>query len=191
VNIFLKLKLVPALTLFALSLLAATVQGQQAVPQLDLARYTGNWFEIARTPNFWQRQCVADVVTHYELQPGDKFTIHNTCTKSNGKTTTGDGFTEGQSNGPGTLVSGKLRTSFLRPFYFDYWVIALDPEYKWAVVAEPNRKNIWIIARTPSISPATRTLIDQQISHAGFDPKTLINSIQTSATTTIQSASNH
>jgi len=148
-----------------------------SVAQVDLTRYTGQWFEIARTPNFWQRQCASDVTARYDLQPGGKFVIHNECKKSNGETTSGDGYAVGSGNG--ALVSGKLRVSFFRPFYFDYWVVALDPNYSWAVVAEPKRQNLWIIARTPVLDRTTRELIDRQITVAGFDPKSLVETRQT------------
>jgi apolipoprotein D and lipocalin family protein len=160
---------------------------QSAVPQVDLARYTGNWFEIARTQNYWQKQCASDVTARYDLQPGGKFIIHNACRKANGSETTGDGVAVG-SDTNGAMVNGKLRVSFFRPFYFDYWVIALDTNYGWAVVVEPKRRNLWILSRTPSLGRETRALIERDISAAGFDPKTLVDTPQSAAHTGTQMA---
>jgi apolipoprotein D and lipocalin family protein len=116
------------------------------VQSVDLSRYTGVWYEIALLPNGFQSQCVADTRASYR-QDGDVIRVTNRCRKSDGSLA--------EINGVAKIVEGsgnaKLRVSFFRPFYGDYWVLALDPNYKWALIGEPRRKFGWVLSRTPTL----------------------------------------
>ncbi|MBU8542176.1 lipocalin family protein [Roseomonas sp. CGMCC 1.13459] len=122
------------------------------VPQVDLARYAGTWFEIARLPNSFQdggdRGCTATTAT-YTPQPDGKVGVVNRCLAHDGTPRIAEGSAyavEGSGN-------ARLRVSFFWPFYGDYWVIGLDPAYRWAVVGAPGRDYLWILARRPSLAP--------------------------------------
>jgi apolipoprotein D and lipocalin family protein len=132
--------------------MALTVQGTAApldvVPAVDLNRYMGKWYEIARLPNRFQRDCASDISAEYTLRPDGRIAVKNQCRTADGRLKTAKGTAKPASKkGPNT----KLRVTFFWPFYGDYWIIDLDPEYRWAVVGEPDRKYLWILAREPDM----------------------------------------
>lgn len=166
--------LLSCLLLAALSCSAPAVHAdmQQApvttVPQLDLGRYVGKWYEIAAFPMFFQRDCIADTTAEYALAADGSIDVINRCR-------TDSGFD--QAKGRATAVEGsnnaRLKVSFFWPFRSDYWVIGLDPEYRWAVVANPNRRFLWVLSRTPQLP---QELLDAALKSAtdqGFDLKQL------------------
>jgi apolipoprotein D and lipocalin family protein len=120
-----------------------------SVPSVDLAKYSGKWFEIASFPMFFQRKCVGDTTAEYAPSKGGAIIVLNRCR-------TESGFDE--ASGTATVVDGfgnsRLKVSFFWPFKADYWVIGLDPEYRWAVVGNPDRKYLWILSRTPQLTAA-------------------------------------
>lgn len=132
----------------------ATLAGAQAPPvqtvaSLDLARYAGKWYEIAAYPMFFQRNCVGDTTAEYALRADGEIAVRNRCR-------TEDGFDE--ANGTAWPVAGgpssRLKVSFFWPFRSDYWVIGLDEDYRWAVVGNPERKYLWLLAREPRLDEA-------------------------------------
>ena len=70
--------------------------------------------------------------------------------------------------------NAKLKVTFFWPLYGDYWVIDLDPEYRYAVVSEPRRKYLWILSRTPQMESSTFDQITTRLRAMGFDPSKLI-----------------
>jgi apolipoprotein D and lipocalin family protein len=149
-----------------------------SVPAVDLARYSGKWFEIASFPMFFQRNCVADATAEYAAAPDGALTVHNRCR-------TGSGFDE--ATGRATVVEGfgnsRLKVSFFWPFKVDYWVLGLDPEYQWAVVGNPNRKYLWLLSRTPQLAPKLMEAALAAASAQGFDLTQLRTTVQSSSTT--------
>ena len=127
----------------------------QTVPAVDLSRYLGTWYEIARFPNTFQdgrgRNCVATTAT-YALRPDGQVAVTNRCLDANA------GNAEAIATGSAYAVAGgnnaRLRVTFFWPFYGDYWVIGLDPEYRWAVVGAPRRDYLWILSRAPVMAEA-------------------------------------
>lgn len=137
----------------------------QTVKQVDLNRYSGRWYEIARTPNRFEDDCVGDVRVLYEMQPDGKLHLSNECRKHNGKTESAHGYANVVEPGTGS----KLRVTFFWPFFANYWIIELDPEYKYAVVGEPDRKYLWIISRTPQMDATTYNELIRKIASHGYD----------------------
>ncbi len=121
------------------------------VPAVDLARYAGAWFEVASLPNRFQKQCVADTQARYR-QTGADIEVVNRCRTADGKV---DDIT-GVAKVVPDSSNAKLRVSFFRPFYGDYWVLALGSgsNYDWALVGEPTRQFGWVLSRTPTLAPA-------------------------------------
>lgn len=117
-----------------------------SVAAVDLARYSGKWFEVASFPMFFQRQCKGDTTAEYTPKPNGDIGVRNRCR-------TDSGFDE--ANGTATVIPGtnnsQLKVSFFWPFKADYWVIGLDTDYRWAVVGNPNRKYLWVLSRTPQL----------------------------------------
>ena len=140
-----------------------------SVSAVDLKRYIGKWYEIARYPNRFQRECVSDTTAEYELKPNGKVGVVNTCRKSDGaaKKASGTAKVVDPSN-------ARLKVTF----YGDYWIIGLDPEYRWAVVGEPGRKYLWILSRTPQMTEGDYQQAVEQARAAGYDPRRLVKTPQ-------------
>ena len=131
--------LLPALLVCAPLAALAQQQTQAPVPvtsvaSVDLARYSGQWFEIAAFPMFFQRNCVGDTTAAYSLRDDGAIQVVNRCR-------TDSGFDE--ATGKASVVEGfansRLKVSFFWPFKADYWVLGLDPEYRWALVGLPKK----------------------------------------------------
>ncbi len=143
----------------------------QVVPAVDLARYSGKWYEIARLPNRFQRKCVSDTSATYTLRADGRITVVNECRTADGRITSVKGTARVSSKaGPNT----KLKVTFFWPFSGDYWIIDLDSEYRWAVVGEPGRKYLWILARDRQIDDALFNKIVGRIKAQGYDAAGLI-----------------
>lgn len=126
------------------------------VPVLDLQRYSGQWHEIAHLPMFWQRQCVGDITATYTPRPDGTVGVRNACRTEDGKTDVSEGVARPVPDEPGAL---QVRfapewLSWLPWVWADYWVIEVDPEYRWAVVGGPDRDHLWILSRTPDMNRA-------------------------------------
>lgn len=146
------------------------------VQSVDLNRYYGIWYEIALLPNPFQAMCVADTRALYSPD-GEAVSVTNQCRTADGKTE--------QANGIAKVVEGsqgaKLRVSFFRPFYGDYWVLELDPDYRWALVGEPSRKYAWILARDTSIDPATLERLLARAEALGFNRQAFVRTPHTAS----------
>ncbi len=143
----------------------------QIVKSVDLERYTGLWFEIARLPNRFQKQCAAGTTARYDLMENGRIHVTNRCYKEDGSQ---DNIT-GLAKVVDWKTHAKLEVSFVRFlgrnwFWGDYWIIGLDEEYRWAVVGHPERKYGWILSRTPEIPDALRQEINDLLKRKGYDP---------------------
>lgn len=163
------MRFLPALLMLASALGApATARADEAplptVATVDLARYAGAWYEIALLPNRFQKQCVADTQARYRLD-GDRVEVLNRCR-------TADGSVD-DIQGRAKVVAGsgnaKLRVSFFWPFYGDYWVLALDPDYRQVLVGAPSRKYAWVLSRTPQLDEAALQALLDRAAELGFD----------------------
>jgi len=150
----------------------------RTVPQLDLRRYTGRWYEIARFPNRFQRACESDVTATYTLRSDGRITVVNECRTGEGKTKKATGSARlADDRGP----ASELRVTFFWPFFGDYWVIGLDPEYRWAVVGAPDRDYLWILSREPRMADHDYRTAVQQADAEGFDTGKLVLTRQNAA----------
>jgi apolipoprotein D and lipocalin family protein len=156
-----------ALVLTAALLLAGCTTSHPPLPTVeavDLQRYYGTWYEVARLPNRFQSMCVSDTQAAYRPD-GNHVAVVNSCRTADGKVERAEGIAK--------LVEGsqgaKLRVSFFRPFYGDYWVLALDPDYRWVLVGEPSRKYAWVLAREPRLDKATLDALLTRAATLGFD----------------------
>jgi len=166
---------------------AAACHGQQperaplaTAQQVDLDRYLGRWYEIAKIPNRFQRQCISDTTANYARNADGTIAVVNRCRIRKGQ------FDEARAiaHVVDPRSNAKLKVSFFsllgwRPVWGDYWVLALGPDYAYAVVGEPDRHYGWILARTPSLPIATRDAINQQLQTLGYLPEMFENSPHT------------
>lgn len=151
--------------------------GVRPVEAVDINRYVGRWFEIARFPAFFQRKCAKNTVAEYSLAPNGKLRIENRCTTEQGRII--------RARGSARLVDhsgAKFKVKFfpLMPAA-DYWIIDLDTEYRWAVVSEPKRRFLWILSRTPGLDGVTLDGILQRLRGQRYDVERLVLSRQDGA----------
>jgi apolipoprotein D and lipocalin family protein len=159
----------PAVTPPAPSLPAKIPPALMPVPSLDLNRYVGGWYEIARIPNRFQRQCARHSVALYGLLPDERLSVLNQCIKRNGNVDQATGVARVID----PLSRARLKVSLVsvlgwRPFWGDYWVIGLDEAYRWAVVGSPDRRYGWVLARTPRLDEASMATIREILERQGY-----------------------
>lgn len=150
---------------------AAELPPLRVAPSVDLARYAGKWYEIARLPNWFQRACAADITATYTLRPDGKVQVLNTCRKGDGKLKSAKGTARTVG---GSEPNTKLKVTFFWPFSGDYWIVDLDPDYQWVLVGEPKRNYVWILARTATMDGRVYESILKKAAAEGFDITRLI-----------------
>jgi len=135
-------------------LAAAESPAVNTVAQVDLDRYQGTWFELARFPNRFQKQCEGDVRATYAKRSDGRLDVTNECRTHDGMTTAaGIGrVVDATTNAKLKVRFAPAALSFLPFVWGDYWIIGLASDYKWAVVGSPDREYLWILSRTPALS---------------------------------------
>lgn len=167
---------------FALLLALATVvtpvraEDVVSVDRLDITRYAGEWHEIARLPLYVQRHCKREITAQYTLRDDGQIGVRNRCTDEDGEIDEVDGVARQDPKHPGRL---EVRfapdwLSWLPLSWADYWVIALDPEYQWALVGGPGREYLWVLSRTPDMSRARFEELKARAVAMGYDLDDLI-----------------
>lgn len=137
------------------------------VPSVDLSRYAGTWYEIAKYPNRFQRGCVG-ATAEYTLSPdGKRVEVVNRCREiDTGKARS----VRGKARVVDPTTNAKLSVTFFWPFSGDYWILALGEEYEYAFVGTPDRKYLWFLARTPTIGDDLYGHLVDLARARGFDP---------------------
>src|SRR5688500_12795792 len=172
------------LSIFGMLLLIMAMPAARAaepvtsVPELDISRYAGQWYEIARLPTSFQKDCASDVIAHYTLDKPGELGVSNHCRRTDGGIKSARGVARPDQDHPGRW---KVRfspdwLSFLPFVWADYWVIGLDPGYRWAVVGDPDREHLWILSRTPSMELALFEQLKKRAEAMGYDLQPLIMS---------------
>ncbi len=154
------------------------------VPSVDLPKYCGTWFEIARLPNSFQRDCASEVTATYTLD-GDELIVVNRCRGESGEMREVTGRARRATpDGPASKLKVRFAPALLSflPFVWgDYWIIDLADDYSYAVVGEPDREYLWIRARTPSRSDAVLQRILGRIALQGYNIRNLMYTKQAGA----------
>jgi len=143
------------------------------VGKVDLNRYLGKWYEIARYPAWFQKGCV-HATAEYSLLDDGKIQVVNRCYKDNREGALKE--SKGKAEVVDTTTNAKLKVWFFWPFKGNYWIIDLSPDYQWAVVGEPSRKYLWILSRTPVLDDAVYQDILARLPGKGYDPDKLTTS---------------
>ncbi|MFB0935663.1 MAG: lipocalin family protein [Propionivibrio sp.] len=143
-----------------------------AVPSLNVERYMGTWYEIAKYPNRFQKQCVADTRAEYSLLSDGRVQVINRCRLQNGEMESASGI----ARKVGGAGSAKLEVrfapawlSFIPAVWGDYWVIDIDDAYRLVAVSEPKREYLWVLSRTPTVDPARYAALLARLAEQGFD----------------------
>jgi len=147
----------------------------ETVSHVDLDRYLGQWFEIARFDAPFQQGCVASRAT-YTVNPDGTLQVLNECRDKtlDGKLRTA----KGKAWIVDQVSHAKLKVQFFWPFRGDYWIIELGKDYEYSVVSEPKRKFLWILSRTPHMDPQVYDSIVANLTRNEFDVSRLIKTPQ-------------
>lgn len=143
------------------------------VKQVDISKYKGTWYEIARFEHFFEKGC-KNVTASYELQKDNKIKVINRCTMietNKSKEAIGIAYAKDKTN-------SKLKVSFFRPFYGDYYIIDLANDYSYALVGSPSREYLWILSRTKTIKKELKNTILSKLPALGFDANKFVWTIQ-------------
>jgi len=144
----------------------------ETVPRVDLDRYAGRWHELARTPNWFQRNCATDVTAEYARRADGTVAVVNSCRRADGSIDR----SEGSARVVDPATNAKLEVAFapealrwIPAVWGNYWVIELAPDYRYAIVGEPSRRYLWVLSRTPTLDEAAWRTIDARIAASGYD----------------------
>ena len=141
----------------------------QTVSSVDLNKYLGKWYEIYRLPNWFEDDDCVTVTAEYGLRDDGGVSVLNTCHKASKKE---------EARGIAKIVKGssnsKLRVSFFRPFYGDYWILDLASDYSWVLIGEPAGKYFWILARDKKLSPELEESLLVKAEKLGYLRKDLV-----------------
>ena len=154
---------------FGMARAASSDSPLETVAKVDLSRYLGRWYEIAKYPNRFERKCERDVTATYGIQSDGKISVVNRCTTHEGKVTESSGWAKVVDE----KTNAKLKVTFFWPFFGDYWIIDLGTNYEYAVIGEPSRKYLWILSRTAKMDDAVYAGIAERLAAKGYDARKL------------------
>lgn len=158
------------------------------VDSVDLKKYAGTWYEIGRLPMYFQRNCASDVTANYtEKTDGSGIIVTNKCVQKDGSGITSEGIAK-----PVDESGSKLKVTFLPSWIrwlpvgrADYWVLARDADYKTALVGTPDKKYLWLLARSPNVTQETYAKYRQIAQQQGYDLKEFKLTPQTNQTVSL------
>jgi apolipoprotein D and lipocalin family protein len=155
----------------------ATQEQLDSVDTLNIDRYMGVWYEIAKYPNWFQRHCVANASAQYSLLDNRQVRVVNRCVEEDGEIKEKAGVARqlGSADSPRLEVSfAPTWLSLVPAVWADYWVIDIDPGYTLAAVSEPTRNYLWVLSRTPHVDPQRYQQLLQRLRARGFDTSKLV-----------------
>jgi apolipoprotein D and lipocalin family protein len=139
------------------------------VAAVDLGRYLGLWYEVARIPAWFQGFCRTGTTAHYSLRADGNLRVENTCNNQFAKSVNQIGV----AGIPDKAKSAELMVSFLSEnpaeFGAEYWVIKLADDYRYAVVGHPTREYGWVLSRTPTFTQADLDAVADELVRQGYD----------------------
>jgi apolipoprotein D and lipocalin family protein len=135
----------------------------RTVQKVDLQRYLGTWYDIASFPQRFQRGCSGTTAT-YSLRSDGDIDVLNRCWKEGQEETA-----NGRARVVDRTTNAKLKVSFFRPFWGDYWIIDLGMNYEYAVVGHPSRDYLWILSRTPTLESPVYSGILGRLQAQGYE----------------------
>jgi apolipoprotein D and lipocalin family protein len=159
----------------------ATLPPITTIATLDVPRYMGTWYEIAKFPNRFQRKCVANTRAHYLAQGDGSLQVLNSCVTAEGDTM--DALGKALQVGHNTSPKLKVRfapawLSWLPMVWGDYWVIDLDPDYQLAAVSDAKRDYLWVLSRTPQVPTKAYDALLDRLKAQSFDVQKLERTTQ-------------
>jgi apolipoprotein D and lipocalin family protein len=152
------------------------------VAAVDVDRYAGLWYEIARYPNWFERHCAGDVTASYRRLAGARLEVVNSCRKQDGSQDEARGVARPQAGSDFSRLEVRFAPSFLSflPFVWGgYSIIDLAPDYSYAVIGEPDREYLWVLARSPRMDDAMLQGLLKRAASQGYDPARAVRTPQT------------
>lgn len=151
----------------------------KTVDYVDINKYMGLWYEIAKIPNKFQKHCTKGITAHYSIKKNGEIKVINSCIDEDEETDKAEGVARVVDK----KTNSKLEVSFFsilgwRPVWGDYWIIGLDKDYKWAIVGTPSRKYGWILSRTTKLENKVVEKIFSILKQNGYNPDDFIFSGQ-------------
>jgi apolipoprotein D and lipocalin family protein len=151
---------------------AAQYPSLQTMPQVDLQRYAGTWFEIARLPAPFEGTCESDITATYTPRQAGRIDVLNRCRRRSGRLATARGTARVQAGSGEAKLRVSLWPAWLRWLpvaWADYWILWVDESYSQALVGSPSRRYLWVLAREPALPALTLQSIVQRAVTQGFD----------------------
>ena len=166
--------------LFFLATATAFADDQPPLPveqDVNLARYTGTWYEIARLPHFFQKGCINSRAM-YDLNEDGTVSVVNVCDREDKPAKRAEGVARVVDRDTNAKLKVRFFNWFSNLFPWltegDYWIIHLDEEYEVAMVGAPDREYLWILARTPTIEDSRRKRLVNKARELGFPVDELV-----------------
>jgi apolipoprotein D and lipocalin family protein len=166
----------------------------RTVGSVDLDRYLGRWYEVARYPNRFQRDCVSDVTATYARRDDGRIDVVNRCVEKDGGVSEARGIARVLDDPTGAKLKVRFAPawlSFLPAVWGDYWIIGLDEGYEWAVVGTPDRKYLWILSRAPELDEPVYAEALDRARENGFDTSRLTPTAQGRGQSGVRPGSDH
>ena len=141
------------------------------VSSVDLSKYQGTWYEIARLPNFFEKKLKC-ITAKYTLREDGKITVLN-----GGNYITPPhkpSSSEGVAWMPDKNSPGKLKVQFFWPFSGDYWIMYLDKDYRYVLIGDPALKYLWILCREKQLEESIYKMLLQKAIDNGYDVTSII-----------------
>ena len=148
----------------------------KTIASLDVPRYLGTWYEIAKFPNWFQKKCVGNTQATYSLRPDGNLKVLNSCKTAEGEISQAEGTARqlGQKDSPKLEVRfAPAWLSFLPMVWGEYWVIDLDSQYQVAAVSDSKREYLWVLSRTPQLDKKTYDELIVRLRAQQFDTQKL------------------
>jgi apolipoprotein D and lipocalin family protein len=158
---------------------APSAEALRPIAALDVPRYMGTWYEVAKFPNWFQKKCASAARADYKLLADGSVQVTNRCRLDNGDISEAIGAARqvGASTSPKLQVRfAPAWLSFVPLVWGNYWVVDLDEAYQLAAVSEPGRDYLWVLSRTPQPNPQAYTALLARLEKQGFDLRRLTSS---------------
>jgi apolipoprotein D and lipocalin family protein len=171
----------PPLAIVALASTLSAQQPLRVADSVDLNRYAGKWYEIARIPNKFQDRCAGDVVAQYTLRADSRIDVVNQCRNAEGGIVQARGIARKGKSGNNAVLQVRFAPailSFLPKVWGDYWILAIGPDYTWSVVGTPSRDYLWILSRAPVMSANGYAQAIEIAKGNGFDTSRVVKTPQ-------------
>ncbi len=160
---------------------AASNNPPATVAEVDVDRYLGTWFEVARLPNLeadgFGRRCV-DVTATYTKRADGLIGVQTVSYNA------AAGMRRSEVNGTARPVNpggSKLLLTFYYVVRGDHWIVGLDPDYRWSLVGTPSRRRLWLMSRTPRLDPAGYDRAMEVAAAQGYDAARVTPTAQSAA----------